>query len=81
VVLVEEELGTLVVFSGVVVIVVLVVVARSVARSVTRVVSTVVESTASDNGKVVVVELVATVESVGASSTIGNSAQVRAGSN
>jgi hypothetical protein len=77
VVLVEEELGTLVVFSEVVVLVVLVVVARSVAR----VVSTVVESTASDNGKVVVVELVATVESVGASSTIGNSAQVRAGSN
>jgi hypothetical protein len=78
VVLVEEELGTLVVFSGVVV---LVVVARSVARSVARVVSAVVESTASDNGKVVVVELVDTVESVGTSSTIGDSTQVRAGSN
>jgi hypothetical protein len=81
VVLVEEELGTLVVFSGVVVLVVLVVVARSVARSVARVVSAVVESTASDNGKVVVVELVDTVESVGTSSTIGDSTQVRAGSN
>jgi Na+-transporting methylmalonyl-CoA/oxaloacetate decarboxylase gamma subunit len=80
VVLVEEELGTLVVFSGVVVLVVLVVLVV-VARSVARVVSAVVESTASDNGKVVVVELVDTVESVGTSSTIGDSTQVRAGSN